>query len=80
MRNSGVEPISQTNGVIPGNSLDIAKIEVKTFSFLPKMIFERHEEHKYLRLVEDIILNGTAKDDRTGTGTMSKFGSQVLKN
>lgn len=79
VRNSGIG-YNQTSCVIPDNGLDIAKFEVKTFSFLPKMIFERHEEYMYLRLVEDIISNGTSKDDRTGTGTLSKFGCQVLQS
>lgn len=57
---------------------DTSKLEVKNFSFLPKMIIERHEEYLYLRLVQEIISNGTPKDDRTGTGTLSKFGCQVL--
>ena len=42
-----------------------------------KMVYERHEEFKYLRLVQEIISEGTTKDDRTGTGTLSKFGCQV---
>lgn len=53
------------------------KFEIKEFSFLPKMIFERHEEYTYLRLVQDILSSGVLKDDRTGTGTLSKFGCQV---
>ena len=73
VRNSSVEPNSQTNGLS-----DSAKFDVKKFSFLPKMIFEKHTEFMYLRLVQDIISNGTPKDDRTGTGTLSKFGCQVI--
>ncbi|KAL5554667.1 hypothetical protein UlMin_042068 [Ulmus minor] len=53
---------------------DSDKFEVKKFSFLPKAIFEKHEEFLYLWLV-NIISDGTAKDDRNGTGTLSKFGS-----
>lgn len=52
--------------------------DARMFSFLPKKIFEKHEEYLYLRLVEDIISNGALKGDRTGTGTLSKFGCQVL--
>lgn len=54
------------------------KFEVERFIFLPKMIFERHDEYVYLKLVREIISSGTQKDDRTGTGTLSKFGCQVV--
>ncbi|KAG5557035.1 hypothetical protein RHGRI_007325 [Rhododendron griersonianum] len=80
VKNSTAESLSQTNGKISDNCSDSAKFDVKKFSFLPKMIFEKHEEYLYLRLVEDIISNGTSKDDITGTGTLSKFGCQMRFN
>lgn len=54
-----------------------AKPKLSDFTFLPKFIFEKHEEFLYLRLVQDVLSNGNKKDDRTGTGTLSKFGCQV---
>ncbi|MCG5531477.1 thymidylate synthase [Halorhodospira halochloris] len=33
--------------------------------------------HNYLELMRDIIDNGSVKDDRTGTGTLSVFGRQM---
>ena len=32
---------------------------------------------QYLDLVEDVIENGAFREDRTGTGTFSKFGTQM---
>ncbi|KAJ7957782.1 Bifunctional dihydrofolate reductase-thymidylate synthase [Quillaja saponaria] len=61
-------------------SSETKKLEVERFTFLPKMIFEKHDEYVYLRLVEEIISNGTQKDDGTGTHTLSKFGCQMRFN
>ena len=34
-------------------------------------------DKQYLELLDDILVNGTSKDDRTGTGTYSVFGRQI---
>ena len=37
-------------------------------------------DKQYLELLDDILVNGTPKDDRTGTGTYSVFGRQIRHN
>ncbi|XVF01078.1 hypothetical protein REPUB_Repub04eG0056400 [Reevesia pubescens] len=80
VRTSAVEHLSPNCDQVLDNKPDTGKFEVKKFSFLPKMIFEKHEEFLYLKMVEDIISDGNLKDDRTGTGTLSKFGCQMRFN
>ncbi|CAM8974257.1 unnamed protein product [Rhodiola kirilowii] len=80
VRNSVGGSPGQNDGLVAVKSLDTIKYEVNPCNFLPKKIYEKHEEFLYLRMIEDIISNGNVKDDRTGTGTLSKFGCQMRFN
>ena len=53
--------------------------EHKCPSFFPPDLFrqENRDELEYLRLIYSIISRGNKKDDRTGVGTMSKFGCKL---
>ncbi|OAF69754.1 hypothetical protein A3Q56_02493 [Intoshia linei] len=39
-------------------------------------ISKSHDEYQYLRLIENIMTNGTQRSNRTGTDTLSIFGAQ----
>ena len=39
------------------------KFESESFSFLPKMIFERCDQHSFLQLVQEITSSDSQKDD-----------------
>ncbi|XP_043526221.1 thymidylate synthase [Frieseomelitta varia] len=38
---------------------------------------KEHEEYQYLNIIKKVIKEGTRKDDRTGVGTLSIFGTQM---
>lgn len=37
--------------------------------------YPKHPEMQYLEIIDDIIKTGKYKDDRTGTGIITKFGN-----
>ena len=39
--------------------------------------YPKHPEMQYLEIIDDIIKTGKYKDDRTGTGIITKFGNQM---
>lgn len=43
-------------------------------------IWQNEEELNYLKIMNDIMVNGIERSDRTGTGTISTFGNQLKFN
>ena len=40
-------------------------------------MYNKHPEMQYLECIREVIATGHKKDDRTGTGVLSKFGYQM---
>lgn len=39
--------------------------------------YPKHQEMQYLEIIDEVIRTGSRKDDRTGTGIITKFGKQM---
>eukprot|EP00400_MALV-I_sp_L67-5_P000777 gene777-261_t len=70
--------ISKTHCTKDGNmSFDFCKLERVRPGFSTPMCDRTHPEWQYLDLIRDLIENAGSSDDRTGVGTLMKFGCSM---
>lgn len=70
-----LEYIRRTGGSTSASAESVAS--ASTESDIPEGADVNPEEMQYLEICRDIIENGVKRGDRTGTGTLSKFGVQM---
>lgn len=54
--------------------------ELNNFKISEEQTSDDHDEYQYLNLIEKIIKTGAKKNDRTGVGTYSIFGTHMRFN
>ena len=69
--------VTATKAGAPTSDSSSASKTSSAASQLASPVGERHEEYQYLDLIRDIINTGNKRMDRTGTGTLSKFGATM---
>lgn len=65
---------THTGGSLSGASEPAAPV------LLPAGLAVDHEEKQYLDMIDEIMKEGILRGDRTGTGTLSKFGASMRFN
>jgi dihydrofolate reductase / thymidylate synthase len=66
---------AETGGeLIPFDFVEYRNPQYFLFSTIPNIRMPQHAEYQYLQLIEKIIAEGIAVEDRTGVGTLSLFG------
>lgn len=80
VRNSATASLSVDSEMKPNGGSNTENFVTNKFGFLPKMILERHDEYKYLRLVREIISRGEMKDDRERISTLPISSCQMQFN
>ena len=71
--------LNSSNMLNIGNNSENAdeNINNKKNAYQEDIYFVNHEEERYLNLMLEIVQNGIERNDRTGTGTISIFGTQL---